>query len=506
MMNPVAETTEGPVRGRHEGSQAVFTGVPYARTGSGTDRFAAPRPPRDHPRSIQDTSGVAAACPQLPSPFSTLFGDPDERQDENCLTVNIWTPGTDGGRRPVLVWLHGGSYLTGSGSIPRYDGAELAAEQDVVVVLVTYRIGVLGFPPFADTAVSSSPAALTAPSTDAAIRNVGAWDLLAALRWIQRNAAAFGGDPDGICALGQSAGAQLLAALLTLPEATQMLSGAVLHSPPLGLPPVSDDGGHSREFAAATGATTAAQARRLDIATLLRGQAAMLRAASVRRELAPPVRLVADPVLAPVAEGGVPLVQAPPAAPIPLLVTTTRDECSLWLNDSTPIADEALASAVSDVVGVDCASEAIARYRDAGAASATEILAALQTDATFSAPAERYADAARQSGCDVQLARFDLPSRGSGRSLGAAHCIDIPFILGGPQARRAPLVSGWDTNHLAAVRHRIRTAWSRFARDGTHLVPTSGVREPALPAVLLGEDAVTTADSLLAPAVRALWA
>ncbi|MBW0106167.1 carboxylesterase family protein [Pseudonocardia sp. KRD291] len=486
---PVVWTSEGRLRGRREGGVTVFRGVDYARAPSGAQRFAAPQPPLPW-SGVRDAFTPGPACPQLPSPFAALFGDPTEPQSEDCLHLTVWTPATDDAARPVLVWLHGGSYLTGSGNLPRYDGAELAAEHDAVVVLVTYRIGVLGFPPFAD-AVPMSPDGDGFGTGSEPVRNVGAWDLLAALQWVHRNAAAFGGNPSAVCALGQSAGAQILAALLRLPATTSLLDRAVLHSGPLGLDPIDGEDA-AAEFSRVTGVGTARAARGTGLDVILEGQGAVVSAPAARGDVRPGVRLVSDGVLA----GGPTSVPDPPATALPLLVTTARDECRLWFSDGAAPDDAGLRQAVAAQFGEQRTDEVIERYRAAVGGAPASILSAIYTDAIFTAPNQQYAEAAARAGNPVQLARFDVAARGRHRSYGAAHCIDIPFVLGSEQGRRMPLLEGWSAAELTALRDEVRGRWARFAR---------GEFDSAGDAVSLIGGTDRTSDALLAPEVRPLW-
>ena len=143
-VSPVAETPSGRLRGREEGGVLAFRGVPYAAPPVGPLRFAAPEPAAAW-SGVRDAARFGPAAPQRPDALVRrlgLFGD--EPQAEDCLSLNVWTPGL-AGRRPVLVWLHGGAFIGGTSGVPLYDGARLAREGDVVVVTLNYRVGALGF-------------------------------------------------------------------------------------------------------------------------------------------------------------------------------------------------------------------------------------------------------------------------------------------------------------------------------------------------------------------------
>ncbi|MEJ8645900.1 carboxylesterase family protein [Streptomyces sp. MS1.HAVA.3] len=140
--------------------------------------------------------------------------------DEDCLTLNVWAPAIDGARRPVLVWIHGGGFVSGSGSLPGYSGETFARDGDLVVVSINYRIGPLGY-----------------LYTDEGDEGGNHWltDQLAALRWVKENIASFGGDPDRITVAGQSGGAVSTAALAGHPQAQGLIRRVILQSPPFGL-------------------------------------------------------------------------------------------------------------------------------------------------------------------------------------------------------------------------------------------------------------------------------
>ncbi|MBI3864220.1 MAG: carboxylesterase family protein, partial [Planctomycetia bacterium] len=174
---------------------------------------------------IRDATRPAAICPQAPSRLSFAMGDLADTQDEDCLTLTVWTPSAGGARRPVplpvLVWLHGGAYVSGGGALDWYSGARLAREGDLVVVGVNYRLGALGWLHHRDLCAG----------------NLGLLDQHAALEWVRDNIAAFGGDPGNVTLWGQSAGAQSIALLLMRASSRGLFRRAILQSAPLGAAP-----------------------------------------------------------------------------------------------------------------------------------------------------------------------------------------------------------------------------------------------------------------------------
>ena len=182
---PVATTTAGDVRGHRDGEVWAFLGIPYAAAPVGERRFAAPEPPAPW-TGVRDADAFGPAPPQPDRPIGVWFHGPTPSTDEDCLSLNVWTPAVgDGEARPVLVWIHGGGWALGFSGSPLFHGARLAAAIDAVVVTINYRLGSLGW--------LNHPALAATPGGPAA--NWGLQDMAAALAWVRDNAAAFGGDP-----------------------------------------------------------------------------------------------------------------------------------------------------------------------------------------------------------------------------------------------------------------------------------------------------------------------
>lgn len=206
--DPTAMTRHGPVRGAREGGVCVFRGVRYGDD-TGPVRFQPPRAPEPW-REARAAVEYGGASPQ---------NGAEPRQSEDCLFLNVWTPGVDAGRRPVMVYIHGGGYGTGSGSDPLYDGTRLAARRDVVVVTLNHRLGPLGYAPLGR---------IDARFPDAG--NVGQLDLVLALQWVRDSIAAFGGDPTCVTVFGQSGGGAKIATLMAMPAARGLFHRAITMS------------------------------------------------------------------------------------------------------------------------------------------------------------------------------------------------------------------------------------------------------------------------------------
>ena len=223
----VVATVDGRLEGRWDRRVASFLGVPFAAAPVGDLRFAAPQPP---PR-WQGIRPATAFGPAAPQPLARrdrpvdvmqlLTGSPSlDQAEDNCLTINIWTPGVTGTPRAVLVWIHGSGWLSGGSAWSGYHGRNLAAAEDIVVVTLNYRLGPLGF--------------LRVPGV--AEGNMGFLDAAAALRWVRYNIAGFGGDPDRVTVAGQSGGAVTSVALLTSPLASGLFHRVFAQSGPIGVP------------------------------------------------------------------------------------------------------------------------------------------------------------------------------------------------------------------------------------------------------------------------------
>ena len=206
---PVARTRGGPVRGFLDKGIRVFKGLRYGQDTTGR-RFLPPLPPRPWTET-QDATAYGPASPQRAKEGTT---------SEDCLFLNVWTPALDGGRRPVMVYIHGGAYSTGSGSAALYDGVNLCRRGDVVVVTLNHRLNVFGYAYLARLGA--------ADLTDSG--NAGQLDLVLALQWVRDNIAAFGGDPGRVMLFGQSGGGAKIATLMAMPAASGLFHRAATMS------------------------------------------------------------------------------------------------------------------------------------------------------------------------------------------------------------------------------------------------------------------------------------
>ena len=213
-----AATTAGMVEGFESDGILQFRNIPYAASPEGRGRFRAPQPVQPW-SGVRDATQHGAVAPQAASMLESMLGAKQRPMGEDCLTLTVTTPALDGSR-PVMVWIHGGGFQTGSSSVPWYDGRQLARHGDVVVVSINYRLGALGWLRV-DHLLGDEYAGSG---------NNGLRDQIAALSWVQDNIAGFGGDPEQVTIFGESAGGMSVATLLGTPAASGLFHRAVAQS------------------------------------------------------------------------------------------------------------------------------------------------------------------------------------------------------------------------------------------------------------------------------------
>ena len=217
---PTATAGGGELRGSTSQGIHSFKGIPYGASTAGSGRFQSPRAP-DPWKGTRDARRYGDQCPQMPPTGGNERPDPTARISEDCLVLNVWTPGLrDGKRRPVMVWLHGGGYVVGSGEAPATDGERLARRGDIVVVTLNHRLNAFGYLYLGDVA--------GAEFADSG--NVGQLDLVLALQWVRDNISEFGGDPATVTVFGESGGGGKAGTLMGMPEARGLFRRAILQS------------------------------------------------------------------------------------------------------------------------------------------------------------------------------------------------------------------------------------------------------------------------------------
>ncbi len=447
--NPAAATAQGNLSGTVENGVAVFRAVPYAAPPVGELRFKPPAPPAAW-RGERDASAHGPIAPQPPSRLRAAMGDFSCPQSEDCLTLTIWTPAADRARRPVLVWFHGGAFMSGAGSLPWYSGANMARRGDMVVVGVNYRLGALGF--------------MHVPGVSAP--NLGLLDQFAALRWVREQIGAFGGDSANITVAGQSAGGFSVLAMLAAPETRARFRRAISQSAPFGRmlrspEAASENARKLQDLLAIRGANEWLSVPAADIVA---AQVKLTVASAAFANAVPPFTPVADRVL--FGEDLLPAALAG-AAERDLLVGHTRDEMAAFFAIDERVrnaAPDAVEGRFRDYFGA-AAGAAMAEYaaRSRGPAPA-QVLGELTGDAIFAGGSFAFAERVAALGRPAHVYRFDWAAPRN--AFGACHCIEIPFMFNNLEAWQAPMLEGGDTAAMHALAGQMQDAWIAFARTG----------------------------------------
>ncbi|HQR79464.1 MAG TPA: carboxylesterase family protein [Actinomycetota bacterium] len=426
MTEPNAPTWEchaGTIVGWRDDGVLRATGIPYARAG----RYQPPvaEPPCATP--VPATSW-APACPQAGSPLlDEVLVNPmgDLVYDEDCLRLSVTTPAdvAAGESLPVMVWIHGGSYTVGAGDAPVFDAGPLVREQRVIVVAVTYRLGLLGF--------------LGVPGRAPA--NLGLLDMLEALRWVQRNIAAFGGDPSNVTAFGQSAGADAIAHLMIADGAAGLFRRAIIESAPLGIS--RGRAGMNRAMAQAASRTPAGA----PVEDLIGAQENVAeRAQAFGLPAAMPFGTQYGNVpLPPAADAGTAWERVAPE--IDVLIGHTSREAALYVS---------MVPAVATLVDRPVL----------GPIARSAFVAAL-TRKVYTSAEREFATRHRRAGGHGY--RYKLTWQIPGNPYRGAHIVDMPLLFGRREAwEGSALVAGAAWDEVEARGRQLRGLWAGFARHG----------------------------------------
>jgi para-nitrobenzyl esterase len=460
----LVQTATGTVRGQVEWDHRLFAGVPYAAPLVGPLRFRPPAPPPAWD-GIRDATKSGPRCIQDPS------ADPEfgKQSDEDCLSLDVWTPAMKGAPRPVIVWIHGGSFTGGSGKI--YDGRWLVSRGDVIVVTINYRLGTLGF--------LAHPA--LGPPGD--VGNYGLQDQQAALRWVRDNIADFGGDPGKVTVAGESAGGMSVCDHLVAPDSKGLFRAAIIQSAPCGAQadlPTAER--HSVDYAARVGCgdpKTAADCLRSLPLDKLREPVTFY---NIGEDALPgpvtgSVALPVDPVTA---------IARNEAARVPVLIGTNRDEFTLfvalqYLRFGEVYTTERYPQLLRDTFGANAAAVGERYPLSNYGGNVPSAYAAAVTDGVFSCVNERMSDDLARVG-PVYAYEFndrDAPAPEPMRTLpfpvGASHSLELRFIFEvGGAGPLDPLQQKLSDQML--------DYWSRFINNGS----PDAVGQPEWPA--LGAD------------------
>jgi para-nitrobenzyl esterase len=485
MNAPVVETTSGKVSGIAADGVCAFLGVPFASTGPG-HRFCPASPPTPW-RGVREATTPGPMAPQQRGDFSNVmpeeflelgglgFGTEPPPQDEDCLRLNVWTPAPDGNRRPVMVWMHGSPFNSGSNSMG--DGTTLARTGDVVVVMPNHRLGVLGFLHLDGVA----------PGAYAGSGNTGLLDLVMSLEWVRDNIANFGGDPGNVTVFGCSGGGMKTSALLATPTATGLFDKAIIESGPYvrGIP-VERATKFTEQFLRALDLDP----RRVDELQEMPVDRLIIAQEQVLKDLqaeaigfgdlgAPGPEVFARGVahggslwdIGPTIDGTI-LLQHPwdPAAPpsaadVPLIIGLNRDEGALWLMMYPSIDElpwdqlESLATALRGAGG----AALIDLYRRTGRGEPQDIVDALISTDHMWMDSVHIAERKASGGpAPVWMYQFAYRSDAVGGRLRAAHGLEVPFVFNDVARVK---ITGTRPERFE-VAEAMSTAWVAFARNG----------------------------------------
>ena len=455
----IVRTANGPVRGYREGGLDIFKGLRYGAPPTGPLRFHPPR--RPSPWS-EPASALALGAPAIQAGLppgevtgGRGAGDPpapgQPGTDEDCLFINLWTPGLDAGSRPVMVWLHGGGFANGSGGAAMYDGAALARRGDVVTVTVNHRLNLFGFLHLGDL------------GGDPSSGQAGMLDVVLVLEWVRDNIAAFGGDPANVTIFGESGGGAKVSMLQAMPAARGLFHKAIIQSGPgLRAVPREKATKTARALLAALGVEPGDLAKlERTPATTIQAAAATLKSDRLMSAFSPCV-------------DGVALARDPfhPDAPemsadVPLMIGTNKDETTLFLRGDAKFGEwtEADLMERAQVAAGDKAEALVARLRFAFPDySPTHLICAVQTVMMMWINSVTLAErkAARKAG-PVYMYRLDWETPVARGTLKCPHALEIPLVFDNVEAARGFVGRGEEPQLLA---DQMAPAWLAFARTG----------------------------------------
>ena len=458
------EVMHGKVQGSEKDGICVFKGIPYAFPPMGEFRWQPPQDPWPW-TGVLDASEFGKWAPQNKSAMDAIMGAEEGEQSEGCLTLNIWTPGMDNAKRPVMVWIHGGGFTIGSGAQGVYEGRTLARHGDVVVVTINYRLGIFGFANLKEATGGRIPAT----------GNEGLQDQAKALEWVQDNIDLFGGDPGNVTIFGESAGGMSTGGLLALPEAKGLFHKAIPQSGACHTAASMDTGALVGEAIMKDTGLDAEGLSSASVEVLLRAQ----RHIEGNKVEGYPLSKLGSLPFRPVIDGSVlpslPIdsVRTGGAASIPIMAGSTADEWRLFgaLSPAiTGLTEDTMNTRLGYLIGEAYIPRLVEAYKEGLAGrgiepTPPEVFMAIQTDRIFRIPAIRLLEGQRPHNENVYTYIFDWKSPAARGALGASHAVELAYVFGTHTKPGAEKFYGSGPG-AAELATATMDAWSAFARDG----------------------------------------
>ncbi|MED0771048.1 carboxylesterase/lipase family protein [Bacillus siamensis] len=444
MTKLTVQTRCGALKGTAGRGVRTWKGIPYAKPPVGELRFKAPEPPAPWD-GVKHADSFGPVCPQPADLLSMSFSGDVPPQSEDCLYLNVFAPESEGVKRPVMVWIHGGAFFLGAGSEPIYDGSALAAEGDVIVVTLNYRLGPFGF-----LHLSSI--------SDAYPGNIGLLDQIAALRWVKDNISAFGGDPDNVTVFGESAGGMSIASLMAMPDAKGLFHKAILESGASQTMTADMAKDIAETFISEAGIKTDDMSKLHTLPTddilTAAGKVNSIKGQNIfhlfYQPAIDPATLPKEPEKA--IHGGA-------AEGIPILIGTNRDEGYLFFTPDSPVhSEQEHADYLRHHLGEEGYLQAAPLYPHSLTGQID-----MMTDLKFWRPAVAFAQGQSRF-APVWMYRFDWHGE-TPPFHKAVHALELPFVFGNFDSLKKTLQKplGEDAKELSRL---MQSAWLAFAKKG----------------------------------------
>lgn len=452
-MTIIIETESGKIKGYSKDNLQIFKGIPYAEPPIGPLRFSPPVP-REPWSDVLDATNFGPYTVQGFNPLEMVFGKLPIKQDEaECLSLNIWTPAIDG-KRPVMVWIHGGGFLFGSGADPIYNGLKLASYGDVIVATLNYRLGAFGF--------------LHIPGVTA---NVGLLDQIAALKWIKSNVESFGGDPNNITIFGESAGGMSVTTLLAMPAAEGLFQHAIAQSGSTLPYKTAIESSDKLMSKLGIEAGDIDALREVPVEKIIKVQNKMGSWTNLAKFLPFFPRIDGDTL----PKHPLEMLRDGSAKNVDLMIGTNQEEWKLFsamapdmIKDDDKLYN--MINAMMNFLGQDenMALDLVNIYKarkDLQSKPPSEVMDAIGTDFLFRIPATRVAEAHHTHQPNTYNYLFTWKSPLLNGRLGSCHAIELPFVFGTYDLPKIDMFVGKGTG-VETLSQKMMDTWIAFARTG----------------------------------------